>query len=400
MKFANGKEYLKAIGFKPTAGYEDAMAYLTDQIGYMKAMGILDVVNNRRKQTGKFGDTDKGEIYPKKNKTLKMSIAVTAAYETEALTDICDYMMDHAEVFKGTVLDIGCDCGILSCFIAAQFPECTVVGVDRCAQAIPNAEELASSLGLTNVSFACNTLDHLNETYDVVLSSRTLMENITVPVFSFWDGTKRVGEIHCNAFESYANALASHVKDDGCLVSIERLGPNPGTLGWIEALQNANLTICGKASGFMVTDDDTFFASISKKTSAEKKSAEELYRKAISEVIIPNYKQYGSFDAMGMLYLYAGKLIKGYCIYDEHGKKAIKQVLYECKGDPTTLLCEQQMGEMIVCSRIDNTPAILKDCIRTLQDDNVNLLKEKKSIRIVEISSDGSETDVTEQFRA
>ncbi len=54
MKFANGKEYLKAIGFKPTAGYEDAMAYLTDQIGYMKAKNILDIVNNRGKQAGKL----------------------------------------------------------------------------------------------------------------------------------------------------------------------------------------------------------------------------------------------------------------------------------------------------------------------------------------------------------
>ncbi|ETJ33131.1 hypothetical protein Q604_UNBC12421G0001, partial [human gut metagenome] len=51
------------------------------------------------------------------------------------------------------VLDLGCDNGITTCFVANLYPNSEIIGVDKCKKGIKCAEEIAQKLGVKNVKF-------------------------------------------------------------------------------------------------------------------------------------------------------------------------------------------------------------------------------------------------------
>ena len=63
---------------------------------------------------------------------------------------------DHAAPLipaAGTVLDLGCGPGEITCELARRHPHLSFLGVDHSAQAIRRAREHAARLGLANVRF-------------------------------------------------------------------------------------------------------------------------------------------------------------------------------------------------------------------------------------------------------
>lgn len=57
------------------------------------------------------------------------------------------------------LLDVGCGSGVVTCFLSELFPEAEIVGIDRCANAILRAREIAQRLGCTHVRFENIALD-------------------------------------------------------------------------------------------------------------------------------------------------------------------------------------------------------------------------------------------------
>ena len=77
-----------------------------------------------------------------------------------------------------SILDVGCGVGILTTFYARQYPDKTVVGIDRSPASIARAQEQAIALGLTNVKFECLDLDHTAPTHsvDLILATHALVQ--------------------------------------------------------------------------------------------------------------------------------------------------------------------------------------------------------------------------------
>ena len=77
-----------------------------------------------------------------------------------------------------SILDVGCGVGILTTFYAKQYPDKTVVGIDRSPASIARAQEYAKALGLTNVQFECLDIDHRAPTrsFDVILATHVLVQ--------------------------------------------------------------------------------------------------------------------------------------------------------------------------------------------------------------------------------
>ena len=71
---------------------------------------------------------------------------------------------DHAEALlppTGTVLDLGCGPGEITCELARRHPTLSFLGIDHSAQAIRRAGEHAAALGLTNARFEVGDAEHL-----------------------------------------------------------------------------------------------------------------------------------------------------------------------------------------------------------------------------------------------
>ena len=77
-----------------------------------------------------------------------------------------------------SILDVGCGVGILTTFYAKQYPDKTVVGIDRSPASIARAQQQAKALNLMNVQFECLDLDHRAPTrsFDLVLATHALLQ--------------------------------------------------------------------------------------------------------------------------------------------------------------------------------------------------------------------------------
>jgi trans-aconitate methyltransferase len=95
------------------------------------------------------------EQYALKNKSLDFSIEISSQYSSRFYAAFLMLVSRLSfEPAPATILDIGCDNGILTSFYAEHFPNAKVLGIDRCKEAVAAAESLKQRLGLTNLSFA------------------------------------------------------------------------------------------------------------------------------------------------------------------------------------------------------------------------------------------------------
>ncbi|MGH7183410.1 MAG: class I SAM-dependent methyltransferase [Nitrospiraceae bacterium] len=102
-----------------------------------------------------------------------------------------------------SILDVGCGVGILTTFYAIQYPDKTVVGIDRSPASIARAQEQAEALHLRNVQFECFDLDHGAPTHpvDLILATHALLQaeqDPGIPSRS-WETFERACEGHQQA---------------------------------------------------------------------------------------------------------------------------------------------------------------------------------------------------------
>lgn len=78
-----------------------------------------------------------------------------------------------------TILDFGCGPGILTTFYARQFPRARVVGLDRSAGSIAEAQHKAKELDLQNVHFECFDVEATSPvgTYDCIVATHALVQS-------------------------------------------------------------------------------------------------------------------------------------------------------------------------------------------------------------------------------
>lgn len=94
------------------------------------------------------------EQYRLKNSSLRFSQQVSSQFSGRNLATFLKYLSDvRFETPPQRVLDIGCDNGILTGYYAIHFPHATVVGVDRCREAIACATDFRDQLEFSNLSF-------------------------------------------------------------------------------------------------------------------------------------------------------------------------------------------------------------------------------------------------------
>lgn len=187
------------------------------------------------------------DIYTAKNASLKLSLDFVA-YSADLYRRFFDWFMaKRAETYR-TILDVGCDNGFVTCFLALMYPEARVLGVDHSVEGIRCAMELADKLNLSNVSFTCtdmaDTQPFQSHSFDLIVSLRSLHEMVgpfpDIPHWSLHDlAAKHVNLTRQRPVESIRDALAQ----GGTFFSCERLVSNAPFYLWVHALREFGLKV-------------------------------------------------------------------------------------------------------------------------------------------------------------
>ena len=255
-------EYMLKLGIFPAKSPSGALEQLRS---------VMDPETLKEVLTSEETEGDPQAFYRVKNRTLETTITVSGAFGGDALRKACGLIDASPDVFCPAagkaeaisaggaetpafrVAEAGCDCGIVSCFIARRYPEAEVTGADLCAEGISAAEKLAEKLGLSNVRFVKGAAETLDAgAFDVVFSLRTMHENCDVEepedapaaggpanapagAEAVPDPLRQYEEACLAALRPYAAGIATLLKPGGRFLSIERRGGSET----VDALGNA-----------------------------------------------------------------------------------------------------------------------------------------------------------------
>lgn len=248
-------EFMKRLDLKYFKNTKDFVADLMYKTDKEYTTEVATFLNSRA--LGQNSDND--SFYRLKNKTLAGSLCVSAAFDSGVFRHIGNMLVDNSDLLCGTVLDIGCDCGIVTCFMASENPDTKFIGVDKNELAVNNAKELAESLGLENVEFvAADIYDFaLEEKANAVTSFRCLLDIAQTQT----KGVSVIGERgerearYAEAFSPLAKAVCDNLTHGGTAISVERYTALYGWLGWMSALSNNGVNPLSDKCALMTAQD-------------------------------------------------------------------------------------------------------------------------------------------------
>ncbi len=238
------EEYMKTVGLKYIKNSQEFMGGLAACTSRQYALDMANLLNSR----AEGAPTDNNKFYALKNETLKGSVYISAAFDGGVFRHIGNMVIDNVQALNGNVLDLACDCGIVTCFMAMQCPDSYFTGVDINEKAINNAKELAEKLGINNVDFKCVDIYEMNleKEFDAITSFRCLLDvadKKTKPLSFIGERSSREAQYQ-EAFSDYSAVISKHLKNGGRLFSVERYTADYGWLGYMQSLNDRGIYMC------------------------------------------------------------------------------------------------------------------------------------------------------------
>ncbi len=208
----------------------------------------LDLAVSLRKDNGS------GKIYTVKNKDLETTIDF-AGYYHDLYRQFFGWLvqadgLDGENLDGKKILDLGCDNGITTCFIAQLYPNAEIVAVDKSKKGIKCAEEIAAKLGIKNVRFEAVDAKKVDkffkdEKFDVVLDNRSMLEITNLPKLkSFWsiDDVEN-SLVVANSVLKFFRSVEKVMADDAKLITFERLLGLEEILNFTKSMRESGLYI-------------------------------------------------------------------------------------------------------------------------------------------------------------
>ena len=226
-------EYFREVGIIDASSIDEIYAVLEKQIGKDGVEELERIVDSRA--DGK----NESDIYKLMNKTLEGSITFFGGFDSAWLRKTLRLIEKYKNEYGKEVLDVGCNNGIVTCFIAKCCPDAHVVGIDIEPASVAIARQLAAKLNLTNVEFrVCDFLKSDDQQYDSVFMFKTIQEMVGIDLtrkaasMSFFE----LGEYFAKKFNRVAKIIAKRLKQGGTFFSVERIPYTIATYGYCCAL--------------------------------------------------------------------------------------------------------------------------------------------------------------------
>ena len=235
------QEYMDKIGLKYIKNGNEFIAGLAMRTDRAYAKEMAAELNSRAEGAPK----NNTRFYELKNRSLEGSVYISAAFDSGVFRHIGNIVIDVGDRLTGKVLDLCCDCGIVTCFMAKNFPDTHFVGIDINESAVNNAKELAEWFGITNAEFKCCDVYELDlgEKFNAVTSFRSLLDAADKKTkgLNFIGDREKREESYKEAFGDFADAVDRHLADGGFVLSVERYTAEYGWLGWMQALSERGI---------------------------------------------------------------------------------------------------------------------------------------------------------------
>lgn len=106
---------------------------------------------------------------------------------------------------KGKVLDFGCGAGVIASYIGTAFPDTKLTLVDVSALALQSAQKTLSLNHLSGECLASNSLSHVQDSYDFVISNPPFHQGI---------------KTHYAATEQFLTKIKQHLTMHGCITIV------------------------------------------------------------------------------------------------------------------------------------------------------------------------------------
>lgn len=338
-----GLQYLQKIGFSPIRGKKGLADRFIRLWGRQRTEEIF-----RERSNYKDGST---EFYEYKNSSYEISTAFSETYDGDIIRKACNYIAENVQFFGKTILEIGCESGYLTGFLALTFPDATIYAIDRSESAIKIAKKRIEQLGVENVVFQVIDEMDFSETFDTVFAMRVLQEN-----YEYEDDNDTFNGnpldyllyLYSEKIDPHTQKLSTLLKPTGFLVSFERCGYNPLLFAYVSAL---NKNGCGllmetykEHSCTEVENTSTFQGFVfSKKMSHE---TQEIFDWWSTKLVRMHYQtnHIESWEASVYLMVNAGELIKGYYVFSPSGVKIGKVSAYLDIDDPSQIIYYKVIG--------------------------------------------------------
>lgn len=230
-------DYMQQVGLKYVKSTNEFLAGLAYRTDKNYTTRVAEELNSRAQHS----NSSNMVFYKIKNENYDGSIYISAAFDGGLFRHLGNMIIDNPELFKGEVLDLACDCGIVTCFIAKMYPQCRIVGVDVNSSAIENAKALAAKLGVDNAEFVCaDVFDYGGDKKaDTVCTFRALLDCCMgrTKELPFFGERMQRENLYKDAFADFAAVIKNNLCSGGNVLSVERYTADYGWLGYMLALE-------------------------------------------------------------------------------------------------------------------------------------------------------------------
>lgn len=234
--------YFQTLGLRPAKSIDNFWRDLKRK--YPKSL-IAELENIVESRAEGNQETD---LYEFKNQSLSLSLDFST-WSTDLYRRFLEWFTASNIDTPTKVLDIGCDNGIITCFLAKHYPDSEFLGIDISANSIKVARELATKLELKNVTFECINAFEVQNTYgnyfDMVISVRSLHEMFEEISDSRYWSLKDFenNTTFAKKSEELSKITNTLVEAGGRLVTFERLPRDVNVASFIKLLNSTGLCL-------------------------------------------------------------------------------------------------------------------------------------------------------------
>ena len=317
-----GLAYMKELGFRPERSRSVAYDKLRSVADKPLADNLITIIAN----IGYDSKYSPSDLYAAKNATLDLSLTLSSTNRADIYRKMCNWVVNHKELFGSCILDLGCDCGIMTCFLARQFPESHIIGIDVIPAAVENAKQLAVRLNVNNVEFICVDAFSFNKPVDTVFSMLVMHElHDDIDIDCRYKTFNDIAKYWSSGFDKIISHISEILSVGGHIISFDKESflsvDNPMYLSFMYSLYHHGLCMTSYDTVSVmelnsVCDVQCTVAVHDNISDTEKFTDALIFDKYVDDIVRRAYDltnpEYFEFDAKLMRDVCCGELVYGF----------------------------------------------------------------------------------------